>query len=396
MTVMQTNVDYDVVIVGGGPSGLSFACSLRNENLKILVIEKSSPECFNTFKPDGREIALTHFSVNILKKMGVWDYIPKDAISKIKDAKIIDGKSGPLLGFTTKHQRIDALGYLVSNHLIRKVLVEKVKQFKNIHIKMDCVVENVIRSNDSALVCLSGSNNISARLVVAADSRFSTIRRKIGIPAVMKDFSKVMIIAKMDHDRSHNQTALECFLYGRTVALLPLVGNCSSIIMTVSTEQVDSVLGLNDEQFNQMITQLFKGELGQMRQVGERCVYPLISVHAQTFISKRFALIGDAAVGMHPVTAHGFNLGLKGQDILAGLIKEQNSKGRDIGLFTVLKHYERKFIYLTRLLYFGTNGVVALFTNDTFFAKPIRKIVLKVAEHFPPVKLLITQHLTNS
>ena len=47
-------------------------------------------------------------------------------------------------------------------------------------------------------------------------------------------------------------------------------------------------------------------------------------------------------------------------------------------------------------IYFGTNGVVSLFTNDTFYAKPIRKIVLKVAEHFPPVKLLITQHLTNS
>jgi len=396
MTVMLTNVDYDVVIVGGGPSGLSFACSLRNENLKILVLEKSLPECFNTFKPDGREIALTHLSVNILEEMGVWGYIPKTAISKIKEAKIIDGDSGPLLGFSSKRKKNEALGFLVSNHLIRKALVEKIQQHKNIHIKMGCVVENVIRSNDSALVRLSGSEDISARLVIAADSRFSSIRRKMGIPSIMKDFSKVMIIAKMAHGRSHNQTALECFLYGRTVALLPLVGNCSSIIMTVSTEQVDSIIGMSDEHFNRMITQLFKGQLGQMHQEGEKCVYPLISVHAQTFISQRFALIGDAAVGMHPVTAHGFNLGLKGQDILAGLIKEQNSKGRDIGLFTVLKHYERKFIYLTRLLYFGTNGVVSLFTNDTFYAKPIRKIVLKVAEHFPPVKLLITQHLTNS
>ena len=84
MTVIQTNIDYDVVIVGAGPSGLSFACSLRNESLKILVLEKSLPECFNTFKPDGKEIALTHLSVNILEEMGVWGYIPKTAISKIK------------------------------------------------------------------------------------------------------------------------------------------------------------------------------------------------------------------------------------------------------------------------------------------------------------------------
>ena len=37
------------------------------------------------------------------------------------------------------------------------------------------------------------------------------------------------------------------------------------------------------------------------------------------FFKKRLVLIGDAAVGMHPVTAQGFNLNLKGIEILYNL-----------------------------------------------------------------------------
>ena len=50
------------------------------------------------------------------------------------------------------------------------------------------------------------------------------------------------------------------------------------------------------------------------------------------FIAQRFALIGDAAVGMHPVTAHGFNLGLKGLEIITKEIKSAIERKIDFGL----------------------------------------------------------------
>ena len=43
-------------------------------------------------------------------------------------------------------------------------------------------------------------------------------------------------------------------------------------------------------------------------------------------------------------------------------------------------------------MYFGTNGVVSLFTNDDAKAKQIRKLVLKFADRFPPIKTLITKY----
>ncbi len=385
----------DIVIIGAGPAGLSFACSMIETNLDVLVLEKSKIDAIENPGEDGREIALTHLSVKILKQLKVWDLIDKDDVSLLKEAKVFDGDSPSLLNFSAD-KNIDALGYLVPNFLIRKALYQRASQAKNITIKADSSVENVSPGANSSSVILSDGVSIETKLVIAADSRFSTIRRKMGIPALMKDFSKVMIVTKMEHEKPHNNVALECFDYGQTMALLPMKGNESSVVMTVSTDKSQTILDMPDAEFNQQISDFFKKELGQMTQVGERHSYPLMGVHAQTFIAKRFALVGDAAVGMHPVTAHGFNLGLRGQDILATLVKEAIEHGQDIGSEQLLKLFERKSINLTRLMFFGTNGIVALFTNDAPYIKQVRRMVLKLAEHFPPIKYLITNHLTEA
>ena len=387
---------YDIVVIGGGPAGLSFAASMMDLNLKVLVLERS--ELSNIAKPqeDGREIALTHLSVKILKKLGVWELIDAEQISPLREAKVFDGDSPSLLNFKPDQQGIDALGYLVPNYLIRQALYDKVATANNIEIQDDSKVSDVLQADNHAQVLLENGEKIQTRLVVAADSRFSEVRRKVGIPTLIKDFSKVMIVTKMEHEHSHNNIALECFDYGKTFALLPMVGNASSVVLTVKTNQAQAMLDMDEPEFNAFVTEFFKGELGQMTQAGPRHSYPLIGTHAQTFIAQRFALIGDASVGMHPVTAHGFNLGLRGQDILATLVKEALDQGQDIGSDALLKLYEKKHINLTRLMFFGTNGVVALFTNDTPAIKQVRKLVLQFAEKFPPIKYLISHHLTEA
>ena len=388
--------DYDVVIIGAGPAGLSFACSLAEKKIRTLIVERSSIDSISNPQPDGREIAITHQSRKILNELGVWSLIDEDEVSLLKEAKVYSGSSNSLLDFDAKKSSIEALGYLVPNYLIRKGLYERVLQANNIDIVSDISVEDINTNNASAEVALSDGIKVKSRLVVAADSRFSEIRRKMGIPSLMKDFSKVMIVTRMEHEKSHNHVALECFNYGHTLALLPLNGNVSSVVLTVSTDNSKEMLSLSETKFNEMATEGFKQKLGKMKQIGERHSYPLIGVYAQKFKAKRFALVGDAAVGMHPVTAHGFNLGLKGQDQLSLAVKRAFDHGLDIGSDEVLNDYERKHINFSRLMYFGTNGIVALFTNDTFVAKKIRKLVLKFANRFPPVKSLITNHLTES
>ena len=396
MNQKTTKTDFDIIIIGAGPAGLSFACSLANQNLKTLIVERSPISTINNPKADGRETALTHNSLKILKKMGVWDLIDESKVSPLRQAKVFDGDSESLLNFDTKKSKIDALGYLVPNNLIRLALYKKASKLENLTFINDLSVDDINTNISMSSITLSDGQIINSKLIVAADSRFSEIRRKMGIPSMMKDFSKVMIITRVSHEKDHNQIALECFNYGYTLALLPLNGNISSVVLTVPSDEADQMLNMDPEKFCKFASEGFNQSLGKMEQIGERFSYPLVGVYAQKFRSTRFALIGDAAVGMHPVTAHGFNLGLRGQDILSKSISKALKTGRDIGSDEVLRDFENKQIHISRLMYFGTNGVVSLFTNDDAKAKKIRKLVLKFADRFPPIKSLITQHLTES
>ena len=385
-----------VTIVGAGPAGLSFARSLGNTGLQVVMIEKRPRTELSTPAFDGRDIALTHRSVKILKELGVWSRIDADAIGPIRQARVLDGTSQYFLNFDRGNESVEPLGYIISNHLIRKALYEEVETAVDVDIIADVAVTSVATNSNSAFAVLSNGETIESSLIVAADARFSETRRMMGIPTSIRDFGRVAIVCRMEHDKPHNDIAFECFHYGRTLAVLPLSGNQSSIVVTAPTNVANTVLGMTEEQFNADVQIRFENRLGKMKLVSKLHSYPLVAVHADKFVATRFALIGDAAVGMHPVTAHGFNLGLSGQDILAREIKYALSLGKDIGDSSLLSNYQSKHMRTTRPLYVGTNEIVHLFTDDRLPIKILRQVALRVINNLGPIKSIIKNRLTEA
>ena len=116
----------------------------------------------------------------------------------------------------------------------------------------------------------------------------------------------------------------------------------TNTVITVDADKADSIQALSNEELAAMVQAQLKGRLGDMEVVSTFHHYPLVGMIAKRFYGKRSALIGDAAVGMHPVTAHGFNLGLSSADILAKLILEAVQRGQDIGDASLLEKYNNK------------------------------------------------------
>ena len=389
----------DILVVGAGPAGLSFAAELAGSGLKITLIEKSPLEILQNPPYDGREIALTHLSREIMQRLGMWDLIPKDEIYPLRDAKVLNGQSDYQLHFPQPTQArgepADCLGYLISNHNIRKAAYEVVSKLENVTILTGTGVKEVKTSEDEAQVILENGEVLSGRLLLAADSRFSQTRRQLGISSDMHDYSRTMFVCRMKHTLSNQHTAYECFHYGRTIALLPLEEHLTNTVITVDSDKADTIKKMSPEELAASVKEQLKGRLGDMELVSTIHNYPLVGMIAQRFYGKRSALIGDAAVGMHPVTAHGFNLGLSSADLLAKLVLEAEQRGQDIGAASLLEKYSTKHMLHAQPIYHGTNILLKLFTNETAPAKILRGLVLRASNNFPPLKKLITKQLTG-
>ena len=228
---------------------------------------------------------------------------------------------------------------------------------------------------------------------MAADGRFSKIRKKKGISSNINDFGTTMIVCKMKHEKSHNNIASEFFHYSQTIAILPLKGGVSSVVITLPSSASKNLLSMNKNNFNKNIFSLLNGFLGKMKLISNLHTYPMLTVHANQFFKDRFALIGDSAVGMHPVTAHGFNLNLRGIDILTKEIKFALKTSNDIGSSRVLNSYQTKFRRITIPIYLATNSIVKLYTNQSFPAKIARKTVLRLGNVIWPIKNAIIDKL---
>ena len=123
-----------------------------------------------------------------------------------------------------------------------------------------------------------------------------------------------------------------------------------------------------------------------MKLIGKRYSYPMVTTYTKQFATDRFAVIGDAAVGMHPVTAHGFNLNLRGLDILVDEIKEAIENKTDIGSITILKKYQTKLHFAAGPIYLATNSIVNLYTSTILPAKLTRQFVLRFVNTIKPAK----------
>ncbi len=368
-----------MVIVGAGPAGLSLACLAGGAGLKIAVIDAQREEQLAAPAYDGRDIALTHRSVECLKQAGVWSAITAADVAPIRRACVKNAGDTSLLTFDPNGTGEAAIGYLVSNQVLRAALYAAAKLSGTIELVTGEAAEGLKLDGALAEVSLPSGNAVAARLVVAADSRFSKQRRMAGIGADIRDFGRVCIVCRMKHEQAHEGTAYEWFDTDQTLA--------------VPAAAAERAMEVPAPAFAADVERRFARRWGAMELSGARHAYPLVGVYADRFVAKRFALIGDAAVGMHPVTAHGFNFGLRGAASLAARVRAAACAGVDIGSAQVLEAYDREHRRATLPLYVATNALVRLYTDNGAAARLARSGILRLGERMTPIKNLMLRRL---
>ena len=383
----------DVIVIGAGPAGLAFARSLAGTGLRIGLVERQPHDTLANPAFDGREIALTHRSAEILRGLGVWDRIDAAEIAPLRKAVVLNGSSPFALSFGAEGEGADRLGHLVPNHLIRRVLFQMVEGQSGLSLITRRAVTEVRTDADGAMVRLSDGTVLTGALLVAADSRFSDVRGRLGIGAEINRLGRSMMVVRVAHEGDHGGVATEWFEHGHTMAMLPLNGAVSSAVLTLPVADMERLTRLDETALGRELTRRYQARLGEMRLISSPHVYPLATTYSHRFVTRRAALIGDAAVGMHPVTAHGFNFGLQGQATLAGLIAQAVAKGGDIAAPALLSRYEWTHRLATKPLYSATNLIVGLYTDERLPQRIVRHAALRAAARLPLLRGGVTRLL---
>lgn len=416
---MTTTHHSDVLIVGAGPAGLSLAISLAQAGFTTTVVEQQSDSALAQPAPDGREIALTHPSRATLQRLGSWAHLAHHEVGQIAEAQVHDGLLGRhsalqlnpasgAQGGASGAAAPGALGFIVPNHALRRTAYTVATQTPGVRLLTGTQVCRVATLPGHAeLDCVPASaanpapQRLTAPLLVAADSRFSATRRQLGIGAQMSDFGRTVIVCRMRHALPHGNVAHECFGYDRTLAVLPLPDDpqaghaLCSVVVTAGAADAAALMAQSPEAFAAQVQAQFNDRLGLMALVGERHAYPLVAVYAQRFADHRCALLGDAAVGMHPVTAHGYNLGLAGVERLTAALVSARQRGQDLGSADALTPYAQGHHRHAGPIYQGTNAIVRLYTDARPVPRLLRQLVLQGARRLPPLQAAIVGQLTG-
>jgi len=73
----------------------------------------------------------------------------------------------------------------------------------------------------------------------------------------------------------------------KTLALLPMNGMRSSVVVTLPPQAIDSLMKMPEDDFNREISARFQHRLGAMRLFPRVHAYPLVTVYSKRLVGQR-------------------------------------------------------------------------------------------------------------
>uniref|UniRef100_A0A0N5CAM2 Ubiquinone biosynthesis monooxygenase COQ6, mitochondrial n=1 Tax=Strongyloides papillosus TaxID=174720 RepID=A0A0N5CAM2_STREA len=369
---------YDVVVVGGGMVGNAMTAALGGspamKESDILLLEAGKTQKLPE-KPSevfsNRVSAVSPASVNLFKKLGVWENIVNYRVAPVNEMRVMDDCSQSNIFFDTTSPS-EVIAHIIENNIIIGCLHNKITTFDNVEVREQVNVTEIQippTIGELAKIKLNGFN--------------SSVRKAMGTEYTTWNYDQMGIVGtlKINNYGLRNETAWQRFTSLGPLALLPLGDGFSSLVWTTSIENGKRLLDLKEDEFidelnhhlqteskqNSFVNQsLFMFEklvnclpLGTASekaslttgikiphvvslQTDTRAGFPLGFGHSHSYISPRAALIGDAAHRMHPLAGQGVNLGWSDVRILLDVIENLTKEGGDLGSLTYLKEYESK------------------------------------------------------
>ncbi|KAI4173064.1 MAG: hypothetical protein LQ343_003174 [Gyalolechia ehrenbergii] len=278
-------------------------------------------------------------------------------------------------------------------------------------------------------VTLSSGQKILARLLVGADGLNSPVRKFAGIPTRGWDYERHGVVATLKltssgfrQDRGDVAIAYQRFLPSGPIAVLALPDDYATLVWSTTPEKAAKLKTLAGEDLVAMINAAFRldnvdleylssldaGHVEELDwrsrvirveedeahiprkiekvQAGSIASFPLRYRQADSYVSSRVALVGDAAHTVHPLAGQGLNMGLSDVQSLTNAIQFTVKHGGDIGDEMYLERYNGDMWMQNNRMLGVTDKLHKLYGVGWRPLVGLRSVGLKMVDQMGPVK----------
>lgn len=355
--------DFDLVLTGGGLVGAAAAIGLARAGRRVAVIEATARAANHHPSYDDRTLVINAASLNILAGLELLpDSLSRMSVREIRITRA--GGFGALRLNAAEHQR-DYFGAVIVARELGNVMLEALKDHDGITEFCPATLETFTVEHDHVRVRLGDGSLIRTRLLIGSDGTHSMVRQITGMNSQHYDYGQSAMIFNVRPQAAPPDTAWERFTPQGPLALLPQPDGRLGVVWIDRSDAIDEAMAWDDEALIERLNHRFGPSLGGFSRPGKRARYPLLRQRTPRPVAERVVVIGNAANSVHPVSAQGFNLGLRD---VAGLI-EVLEQHQDPGSPAALEAYAGARFSDQEATVRYTDTLARAFTNPSLLAR---------------------------
>ncbi len=374
------NPNFDVLIAGAGMTGCTAACLFADQGLRVGLVDSKSIADWDETTTCPRVSAINIASSNLFRYLKVWPGIERRRFSRYAGMHVWEENSEASISFDAREMGCRELGYIIENNAVTGALADKLRQHHNVSILEGTTITDRQLGRDRVILEMDSHRTLACKLLVGADGAKSRVRELSAIDCRHFDYQQDAIVTTVVPGESHRRTAWQCFLPTGPVAMLPLWDGRCSVVWSCDRGLSEELMALSDLEFESTLSGHFRQHLGEISVCDRRFLFPLGQHHAAQYISRRTALVGDAAHITHPLAGLGANIGILDTAALAQVVGNAHRTGKRIAGQPVLRRYERWRKGENSLVLATMKGFKTVFGTS---AKPLvtaRRLGLNVAD----------------
>lgn len=381
--------DFDIIIVGAGIVGLSFALALIDSDFSVAIIEREELKAIGD-EADCRVSAINRFALQRFRGAGVWQSELASRVCAFEKMFVWEQAGAGQIQFDSAELGVSELGAIIENNVLQQMLFEVIKKAENIHYLCPEAIASIDYQPTSidkkSTLTLASGKRLTASLLVGADGVNSKVREVAQIQRAQDTYQQQALVCNVRTSENHQNTAWQCFMPSGPLALLPLYNGASSIVWSLDETRAVEMMALDEAAFNSVLAEASEYRLGEVLASSQRFVFPLSHSHVSEYVKPGLALIGDAAHSIHPLAGQGANLGIADAATLAAVVLKARTANRQWAALHTLMKYQRERKGANRLMETSMTGFKELFGNKNALLAEVRNAGLSLVDHLPALK----------